>query len=53
MRKELDSKEEMIEEYRRQLERVQGQLMKDISDKDDEIDRIRAEHDKIKVCDVV
>ena len=53
LRKDLDAKEEMIKEYRLQLERVQGQLVQDLDQKDDEIVRIRADHDKIKVAYVM
>lgn len=51
LRNDLDRKEEIVGGYQQQLERVQGQLMQEIDHKDNEIEKIKSDHDKIKVSD--
>lgn len=46
---ELESKNETLAMYERQLERTQGQLMSEIDEKDNEIFRMRREVQKIQV----
>ena len=49
LRKDLDSKETTVEEYKQQLERVQSQLTQELDEREMEIMRIKEDHDKIKV----